>query len=742
MERSLKRTLLRLTATAAIVTGLVIQQSSGIAFAAGTTAGTVIQNTATATYQDGNSNTYTTNSNTVQTTVQNVPSLTVTPASGSNYAPGGQVTDSFTLTNTGNNTGTFTVSAITPPTGATGVSYTIGANAYPDLATLQTYLTATPYAAGNTVTIGVKYTIPTSATAGTALPTLLTATITLPLTGGAPAATSGAQSGTENDSVVADARVDLQKTGLQPGAGGNPSGTNIYYSIAANNGGGIDAKDLTSVKTLLGVANPGIFISDLIPTFGGTPVTINNIAAVTNGANGYQGTTVQIYTSLTGAAWTLYSGSGNAPAGSKYVGVYITGGTNGNELASKPSGSSNGVVTAAAVTLSFQAVPPSGNGSGNANALLNAAAAVAGGNQGAPGNVGANVIGPGIAANTADSFAAITSAGQGINYPTQAAPGAAPGGTSGASNTVGNNSPVAAGVLNGPYNNAAATGSYNGVVANNTSNDFTAVSFIPAGFTAINSGTTLGTPVGNTLGTATTVNVNGTFQNTGNAAANVVISVAAPAGWTAQIFAADGSGNPTGLSLSGAASNTPNATFSSVASNATGSYVVTYTAPVGTQAFKVNDSVVTATLGAATNTTHHELVLGGPIYMTKTQAFDGATCPGGLAVPGCKITYTLNYQNNAVSACTTPAALSSVAASVNGFVTKAGTLVITEDGTAAPNNWATYTNGLFAAATDTTTNTYTTNTVGSSKFTSTVGGFAGVLNPGCSGAITFSVVVK
>jgi hypothetical protein len=135
-------------------------------------------------------------------------------------------------------------------------------------------------------------------------------------------------------------------------------------------------------------------------------------------------------------------------------------------------------------------------------------------------------------------------------------------------------------------------------------------------------------------------------------------------------------------------------------------------------------------------------VLGGPIYLTKVLTFDAVSCPGNLAIPGCKLTYTVNYQNNAAPASACGTALTPVAAALAGFLTKAGTFVITEDGTAAPNTWAANTNGLVGPATDTTSNTYTTNTLGSSKFTSTVGGAAGVLNPGCSGAITFSVVIK
>jgi len=88
------------------------------AFAAGTAANTVIGNQATATYQDESTNSYTSTSNLVTTTVQPVYSLTVTPngtdgAPGQtqNATPGAIVYFPYTLTNTGNAAGTFTLTS-------------------------------------------------------------------------------------------------------------------------------------------------------------------------------------------------------------------------------------------------------------------------------------------------------------------------------------------------------------------------------------------------------------------------------------------------------------------------------------------------------------------------------------------------------------------------------------------------------------------------------------------------------
>jgi hypothetical protein len=746
MKPSSQTSLVRNLGVALFALAFTLGSSHSLALAA-TSAGTVISNQATINYQDASGNAYTSISNTVTTTVQNVASLTVTAGAGSNYAPGQQVSDSFTLTNTGNGAGIFNVTSIAPPGNAVAGSptYTFNSNAYTTLAALQAAITA----AGNTgaagsITIGVTYTIANTAVPPLTEATTLTATITYPAAGSAPAQTSASASATQTDNLVADARLDLQKASVQPAN----AGANIAYTITANNGGAMPAKDLTSVKTLLGAAVPGILITDLVPSFPlGTPLTVSNIVATPNTANGFSSTaTAKIYVAPAATGpWTAYTGPGNAAAGTKYIGVFISGGTGGVELAAKPSGSTNGSVSAPQITITFQTTQPTGTGSADANAVVNQADSVIGGNQGASAAVGSNVIGPGIAANTADSVAAITTGGQGIVYPTPSAPQAAPAGTSGASNTVGNSAFAAPGVVTGPLGFPGATGSWNGVATNNNSNDFTAKAFDPAGFNQTNLATVPGPPTGNTLAATALVDVPSSFQNTGNLATNVTIAVTTmPAGWLAQIFAANAAGVIQGTTLSGAASASPTATFSNVASNATLHYVVEYTAPVGTQAFVNQDAVVTATAGGVTNTTHHELILGGPIYLTKTQTLDAATCPNGLAAPGCIITYKVYYYNNAPigTACTAP--VTSVAAAAAGFVTTAGSAVLSEDGAAGGNSWGAATSGLTAAlAVDTTAGTtWTGNTLGSTSFTAKIGGASYVFNPGCTGNITFSVVVK
>ena len=74
-------------------------------------AGTTIGNQATATYTDAASNSYTVSSNPVTTIVQQVASLTLTANGTRVAAPGGQAIFPHVLTNTGNGTDSFTLSA-------------------------------------------------------------------------------------------------------------------------------------------------------------------------------------------------------------------------------------------------------------------------------------------------------------------------------------------------------------------------------------------------------------------------------------------------------------------------------------------------------------------------------------------------------------------------------------------------------------------------------------------------------
>lgn len=95
---------------------------SGTAIAAALEAGTLIENTMTATYTDGTNN-YSATSNAITISIRQVLSSTLTPASGASQTvaatPGAKVYSTHTLTNTGNAPQTFSLTATDETTGDT-----------------------------------------------------------------------------------------------------------------------------------------------------------------------------------------------------------------------------------------------------------------------------------------------------------------------------------------------------------------------------------------------------------------------------------------------------------------------------------------------------------------------------------------------------------------------------------------------------------------------------------------------
>lgn len=783
MKRSHTRTLQRLALSLVASFAFTTQVGQGLALAAGTTPNTVISNTATATYNDGNGNSYSTNSNTVTTTVQNAPSLSIAPPAAQNVAAGQVVVDTYTLTNTGNAAGNFTIPTGTPATvGSNGTfnGYVIAgtsctAAAQCNLAAANAALAGlTATAPGASITIGVEYTVsttPTPSTGGT-IATTLTAAITQPAVGAAPAATSANATATVTDNILPQARLDLQKSTVAP----TSATADINFTITANNGGAFAANDLQSVKALLGSPSAGVLVSDKIPTFGGNPLTLDLAAG--------QAPSVTLTSATAGATATLYyststtgaqgSWSTTYVAGDTFIAVLISGGAGGVELPSKPGGSSGaGAVTSPQVTLSFNTNQPTGTGAANAGSITNIANSLIGGNPGATGIV--PIIGPFSGSGEADSATPTTPISGAINNTTSSTGAGVPGGSS---NTVSSQAFATNTVVVGPLNNPGTTGSYPAAPNNSTGAatnnfDYTAVGFVCANGATINNGTFTCT-----IPTAG-FSVPGSYQNTGNAADTLTLSVAAPAGFTAQAFSATGcspsisSLNNTGCTIGApitgvvAAGSTGSGSLGTVNSGGLGNYIVVYkpTTP-GTSAvapFTAIDSVVAVagsqggTVSSDTNTTHNVIYPGGPISLSKSQAIvtncptgstgqtAGAVCPGGT------ITYTVTYLNGAPASAiaggtnvgTQPAfTYNAITTPASG----AGVLVVTEDGAAGTNNWATFTNGLTAAPTTTGTTTFTFayaptagTAAGSGKFTATANS---AVSAGATGTISFSAIVK
>ncbi|MDE2483344.1 MAG: hypothetical protein KGN02_14295 [bacterium] len=822
----------RLTALAAAL-ALVAQLGTPLVVSAANghdDPGTQITNNATATYKDAAGNTYNTTSNTVTTTVQNAPTLTNTAGTGVSYAPGQVVTDTFTLTNTGNGPGYFLISGnssaptsssdaalggsdaatatlgngaatCTTPVGSQSspckYSATVGGTTYyftsldgtTDNNSLDYWLqnTNTNTAAGASIVVNVYYALSNSSTTPGTVTSTIYATTTYPTTGSAPSETSASVSATQSNTVSADARLDLYKASSQNGTTGD-----ITYTISAHNGGSFSAKDLQSVKALLGASVSGVLLTDHVPQFGGSPLKLSNsgtVTVTTNATYGYaSGATADVYytTVSNGASgWTKATGTLPTDGSVTYIGIFLHGGTCGTagyELcvdSSHPTnpGNSN-VASAAALQFVFTVAQPTGSGSANTGSVTNLANGVIGDNQPTE-----HILGPGIPGGTSDSSSStpLTTTGQGINNTTNTSIG-------GASNQTSNQALTTYSVLNGPLANPGSSGSYDGAVGASTDNDFTAYPVGLSGDNVINTSTTVGTPTTTaTLGTGgQTVCVPNTLQNSGNhddsvnITANVPTAYALPAtsggslvtGWKVGVY----SDSACSSALGGATDGTSTSTASNVAitSGSSLSYYVKYIVPAGAPYFDRFDALVHAVSvgdNTKTNDTHDELYTGF-VALTKSQSVTSNGCPAGVSpsyaagtvCPGGVLQYVVDYRNLVQGTTDTNASFTAV-------VTQAGSLAITDDGTLSTStstittpNWASFAT-MNAAPTDTTASaSYTyysgipaaggTSTWSSAatKWVDIVGGASFQLVPlhyvspsgtqGNQGTVTFSVTVK
>lgn len=231
-----------------------------------------------------------------------------------------------------------------------------------------------------------------------------------------------------------------------------------------------------------------------------------------------------------------------------------------------------------------------------------------------------------------------------------------------------------------------------------------------------------------TLAAATTVDFTNTVQNTGNANDTFTFTApTVPAGFTVQISTNGGTSFTT---LSGGGSTTL-----AVAFGASANVIVRVTAPAGTTVLQAGgfSTLLRATSGvtpASSNDTYDNYYTGF-LKLLKTVVVDNTTGVGGAtdAVPGANLVYTITYSNV------------SVGGGGAGCVDLvASNVVISEDGAAAPNNWASTTTQVLTpapadsgggAVTDGSTNGAVT------AATSFLKDAAGTVNPGASRTFTF-----
>ena len=156
----------------ALATTLASAQTAG---AQATPEGTVITNTASASYTDANGNTYANATASVSVTVGFAAGVdVVSPASVSPASPSSGNQQDFTINNTGNGTDQVSV-AVSTAAGLTNVSYKYSGTTYATLALLNTALAGVNTPAGSAITVSVLYDV-ASGKGGATMAITLTAT--------------------------------------------------------------------------------------------------------------------------------------------------------------------------------------------------------------------------------------------------------------------------------------------------------------------------------------------------------------------------------------------------------------------------------------------------------------------------------------------------------------------------------------------------------------------------------------
>lgn len=221
-------------------------------------------------------------------------------------------------------------------------------------------------------------------------------------------------------------------------------------------------------------------------------------------------------------------------------------------------------------------------------------------------------------------------------------------------------------------------------------------------------------PGNNTTASAQLVYVN-TLQNTGNANDTYTLDApSVPAGFMVEI-STNGGSSYTDVSSGGSLTL-------AVGFGTSANINVRVTVPSGKPVLSAFSTTIRATSGVTASASNRTIdrAYTGFVQLTKTVSVANGTGVGGAtdAVPGAVITYQITYTN-----------ISSSDGDANCVKLTASTLVITEDGAAAPNNWATYT----ANSGSPTDPGGTPVIVNATTYTDTVASVA----PGASGVFTF-----
>ena len=651
-----------------------------------TPGGTQINNQASASYSDGNGNNFNTVSNTVTVTVANVSGLTITPDDGTNstVVAGQQSVDFvFRVTNTGNFSDQVRFLANGQSIRLTGPAtiqsaVIVGPNT--DILTNNADVVSAAIAQNGFIDVRVRVNINANAAAAS------TVVVTL---GDAP--TNGAGD-TTYDNVAAVGVVSANEVRTV-------SGTSVNGLREARGDARATVENDAQLQvTLTAPAGPVALNSNISYSVQTCNVGQRAASSITlGGTNGlFIVATIPVGTALasgqTFPAGTLYTTTAlsTAPAAATWTNTApgtLSSVTRiafnlGNSIAVGACGSSINmevsVTTTNATTPIYEIVDTFGN----------------------------NSIGSLITDQSGDAIA--NRGDSNANYD-EPLPAGAPTGNQGIQQQtllqqLGN-------VLLGPNGQPAAVG------PTNTNDDYT------------NRSTTVGIsgvdPSGNTSAVdAAGVVFTNTVQNTGNANDTFTLSApTVPADFTVEISTDNGTN------------------YTTVSGGGTVSLPVTYGSSaqilvrIKTTAVKpvLNgfDVVIQAASGITPANTNRTIdrYYTGFVRLDKSYTVANPTGVGGATdpVPGAVITYTITYTNIATTGGT------------NNSTLTANNLVITENGSAAPNNWATHTDHVINQATDSRGGTITGDTlVTSTVLTDTILSLAA----GQSGTFSFKRLIK
>jgi hypothetical protein len=680
---ALSRLIVLLALTSLLAAPVMAQTTDG---------GTQIQNRASATYSDGSGNNFSTVSNTVTVTVANVAGLAITPDAGSNpsVVPGQTNVDfSFTITNTSNFatqvrflasgasiqlTGPATVQAAVIDVTNNG----LGAGDTDIFGNAAAVLSAS-ILRNNSITVIVRVNVNAAAAAGNTINVRLG-----DASGGSPTFDNQTSNNSANEvgtSSGASAPVNGESEARGDINAAVQSDVQLRAVMNAPTGPIALGSDITYTLQLCNDGNRAATAVTL-GTFSGVyiivPVPVGtNVSAANSFPAGTLYTNSALTTAPLAATWS------NSPSGTTTRVAFRVGATLGASPAC--SGSFNFIVT---VTTTDATTP--------IYAIADSFAV--------------NTVSATITDQSGDALTNRGDSNANFNEPKRGVPPAA---DDPASPTQGYQLPTTllrvGNVLIGPSGQPAATG------PTDQNDDYTNRS-VTTGIAGVAPGgvTTAGG----------TIDFTNTVRNTGNA--NDVYTLTAPtvpAGYTVAISTA-GAGGPF-TTVSGGGSVTLPLSFGQQAD-----IVVRVTAPAAQTVLTGFNSVIRATSAntvANSNDTIDRLYTGF-LQLQKTVTVINGTGVGGAtdAVPGAVIEYSITYTN-----------VSSSGGTNNAMLT-VSSLVITEDGNAAPNNWGSTTDQVVGSASDTLGGTLGGDSAGSTVLTDSVA----TLAPGQAGTFKFRRTIR